>query len=201
MQVQVLKYNYSLKDTILYFLYFFGRALFIAFSVLASVIILFIFAIVGDCAYHWHKGENVVPLFGGYVIITQSMVPTIMVNDAVLVKRSSKEELNVGDVITFKSLDQRYEGLTITHRIVGTQLLSNGDTVYRTKGDNNRLEDASLVMENSIYGKVILKLPKFGYIQQFLKTPIGFLLFIIMPIILIILLNYQNIKDKLKLKN
>lgn len=201
MQVQALKYNYSLKETISYFLYFFGRALFISFSVLISILLLFFFVIIGDTAYHLHKGDNVVPLFGGYVIITQSMVPTIMVNDAVLVKRSTSDELDIGDVITFKSSDQRYQGLTITHRIVGAQMLSNGDIVYRTKGDNNRIEDASLVVENSIYGRVILKLPKFGYIQQFLKTPIGFLLCIMLPIILIIAMNYQNVKNRIQLKN
>ena len=51
------------------------------------------------------------------------------------------DDLDIGDIITFSSRDQSYLGLTVTHRIVGKQLLSNGEFVFRTKGDNNVFED------------------------------------------------------------
>ena len=200
MQVQALKYNhYSFKETLLYFLYFFGRAFVIAFFAFIACACLISFIIIGDTIYNLQKGEKVVPLFGEYVIITQSMVPTIKINDAVIVKRSTRDELDIGDVITFQSTDDRYAGLTITHRIVGMQSLSNGNLVYRTKGDNNKIEDSSVVLEDNIYGKVILKLPKFGYVQNFLKTPLGFILFIGLPIFMIIVININDRKNKKRL--
>ena len=72
-------------------------------------------------------------------------MPTINVNDGVVVQRVLEENsLKVGDVITFSSRDINYEGLTVTHRIVGKQIVQSGEFVYRTKGDNNNVEDSSL---------------------------------------------------------
>ena len=118
------------------------------------------------------------------------------INDAVIVKRTSDSIIDIGDIITFKSTDSRYEGLTVTHRIVGTQTISTGDLVYRTKGDNNRIEDSAVVKKENIYGKVVLKLPKVGYIKDFLRKPLGFILFIICPIILILFINIRNINKR-----
>ncbi|MBQ8132032.1 MAG: signal peptidase I [Bacilli bacterium] len=197
MQVQALKYknDYTTKETVSYLSFFIGRAFLVALLVLIASISLFAFILIGDTVYNKQKGNHVVPLFGGYVIITESMVPTIKVNDAVVVKRSSQEELDIGDIITFKSADERYKDMTVTHRIVGEQSISSGDLVYRTKGDNNHLEDAALVTHNSIYGRVILKLPKIGYISRFLKTPIGFLLFVICPLLVVFGLNRKSIDE------
>ena len=193
MQVRGLNTNYNSKDTVKYFAHFIARALLIALSfIVVSISVIAIF-VVGDTVYNVNKGNNVVPLFGGYIIITESMVPTIKVNDAVLVKRSESNELNIGDIITFKSIDERYDGLVVTHRIVGSQNISTGDLVYRTKGDNNKLEDMAVVPEENIFGRVILKIPKLGYVKDFLNKPIGFILCIIIPIVMIIVINIKNI--------
>ena len=197
MQIQALKYknDYTTKEAISYLSLFIGRAFLVALLFFVASFFFLAFVLVGDSVYNKQKGNHVVPLFGGYVIITESMVPTIKVNDAVIVKRSSAEELEIGDIITFKSADERFKDMTITHRIVGEQNISSGDLVYRTKGDNNRIEDAALVTQNSIYGRVILKLPKIGYVSRFLKTPFGFLLFVIFPLVLVVGLNIKNIDE------
>jgi len=104
------------------------------------------------------------------------MVPTINVGDGIVIKRSSNDELKIGDIITFSSKDIRYSGLTVTHRIVKKQKTKTGDFVYRTKGDHNNMEDPSSVSFDNIYGKVIFKIPKIGYVQQFLSKPVNFIL-------------------------
>ena len=95
--------------------------------------------------------------------------------------------------------------MTITHRIVGKQLLSNGEFVFRTKGDNNSVEDSALVKLDDIYGKVVIKIPKIGYVQKFLSTPIGFFSCILVPIFIVMILNSTKIillvRESLKLKN
>ena len=141
------------------------------------------------------NGKETNPLFSAYVIVSPSMVPTIDVNDAIVIKRIDNDKYNVGDIITFNSADYKYKGLTVTHRIVGEQNISTGDLVYRTKGDNNRIEDAALVAQSSIYGRVILKLPKIGYVSRFIKTPLGFLIFVVSPIVVVFLLNRKSIDE------
>lgn len=190
------KIQYTKKDTVSFFAHFIIRSLLYALiTVVACGLTLFLI-IVGDTVYNFSKGNNMVPLFGGYVIISPSMVPTIKVKDAVIVKRTSQDNLNIGDIITFKSTDPRYTGLIITHRIVGTQSISSGDLVYRTKGDNNRIEDSAVVQNDNIFGKVILKIPKLGYIRDFLNKPFGFILFIFLPILLIVIINLKSMKEK-----
>ena len=188
--------EYSSKDTYKFLFHFITKALFIALFTIIIGISLIALIVIGDTVYNVRKGNNVVPLIGGYVIITPSMVPTINVKDAVLVKRVSDKELVIGDIITFKSSEERYKGLIITHRVVGTQSISSGNLVYRTKGDNNRIEDSAVVDFKNIYGKVIIKFPKLGYLKDFISKPIGFIMLIIIPIMGIVGINLNNFREK-----
>lgn len=188
--------EYSSKDTYKFFFRFITKALFIALFTIIIGVSLVALIVIGDTVYNVKKGNNVVPLIGGYIIITPSMVPTIKVKDAVLVKRVSDNELTIGDIITFKSTDDRYRGLIITHRIVGTQTITSGNLVYRTKGDNNRIEDSAVVDLKNVYGKVVLKFPKLGYLKDFINKPVGFIMLIIIPIMGIIGINVSNLKEK-----
>ncbi len=137
-------------------------------------------------------------LFGAYVIVSESMIPTIDVNDAIVVKKISNSDLKIGDIITFNSKDYAYNGMTVTHRIVGIQKTASGEKIYRTKGDNNIFIDTALVDLNSIYGKVILIIPKIGYIKSFLTSIPGFLTIIVLPIIIVIVYEIYRIRKLLK---
>ena len=64
----------------------------------------------GDLIYNMHKGNNKLPLFDAYIIVSPSMVPTIMIDDAILVKREDPNKLEIGDIITFSSTDSNYPG-------------------------------------------------------------------------------------------
>ncbi len=195
--MEVQNSKYTKLDTILYFLYFIGKSIFIAVAILFLLFLLIAFLLVGDRLINAKEDNDYIPLFAGYVIVTKSMVPTIKVNDAVVVKRTDEDKLGIGDIITFRSSDDLYNGITITHRIVGTQRINNNQLVYRTKGDNNNLEDSSVVPVSSIYGKVIFRIPKFGYFQNFIKSGFGFSLFVIIPVLLIIYLNrYSFLQSK-----
>ena len=134
-----------------------------------------------DMQVNAKKGIDKQPLFGAYIIISPSMVPTINVYDAIVIKREEPDELEVGDIITFLSSDSRYSGLTITHRIVGIEKSKTGELYFRTKGDNNNTEDSSLVKGADIYGKVMLRIPKIGYIQALLTNAIGWVLLVVVP--------------------
>lgn len=84
--------------------------------------------------------------FKSFVIISESMEPTIMVGDAILVKEVKEEKLKVNDIISFQD-----EDFINTHRIVEI-VDDNGVTKYRTKGDHNGKEDKNLVTYERIQG-------------------------------------------------
>lgn len=151
-----------------------------------------------DSFYNSSRGVSKNPLLGAYVVVTESMIPTIKVNDAIVVKRVKDNTLNIGDIITFSSNDTRYNGLTITHRIVGKQLGDDGNYLYRTKGDNNVLEDTAIVNLSSIYGKVIFKLPKIGYACRFVMSPFGLIVSVVSPVLLVVLYEGYRIYKTLR---
>lgn len=165
---------------------------FIMSIVLYSIFAILIIVIVMVGAYFIDQyisvksGEQRAPLFGAYVIISPSMVPNINVLDAIVTMRTDAEKLKKNDVITFISNDPAHKGITITHRIVGIKKTSSGGYAYRTKGDNNNVEDKTLVSHDEVLGKVIFKIPYIGYLQQFLTTKFGWILVIVIPSLFII---------------
>lgn len=46
---------------------------------------------------------------------------------------------------------------------------------------NNNTADSNVVTSNNLVGKLILKVPKAGYIAKFVSGPVGFILLILIP--------------------
>ncbi len=175
-----------------YLSHFVAKAFLLAVFGIMTLICLIVVVYFGDIFINLHRGVYKYPLFGAYVIVSPSMVPTIKVKDGVIVKRSSDNELNIGDIITFSSTDMRYSGLTITHRIIDKKESNNGNMMFRTKGDNNIKEDATSVATDNIYGKVIFKMPMIGYLQDFFSKPLNFI--IVFVGIISIVLVYDGLR-------
>lgn len=163
-------------------------SVFVIMLLVGLVLLLYIVDVKKNAASGVYKP----PLFSAYVIISPSMVPTIKVQDAVVIKRVEGKDIEVGDIITFTSTDSRYSGITITHRVVDIEQTSSGKILFRTKGDNNNAPDATLVESSSVNGKVILRIPKIGYIQYFLSQAYGWIIAIVIPCLGIII--YDIIK-------
>ena len=142
---------------------------------------------------------SVVNILGykSYIIKTNSMEPTISINDVVITKKVKKEKIKKGDVITFLQ-----DGEVITHRI--TQIDDNGN--YTTKGDNNNIEDIFKITYENIEGKHILTIPYLGKIVQALDNKIVFLIItlIILIFMFITILNQEkreNRREKKKIED
>lgn len=97
--------------------------------------------------------------FKSYSIETESMVPTLAVDDMVYVYPVSFESLNKGDIITYVIDDK---GTTVTHRIISID--ANNKTV-QTKGDNNEYPDIEPVEEENIIGKMVFKISLLGKLE------------------------------------
>ena len=73
--------------------------------------------------------------------------------------------------------------LTFTEAQIFIEILedSDGNKLFRTKGDNNNVADSSFVKEGELSGKVIMKIPKIGYIQYFISRKYGWLIAVVIP--------------------
>ena len=129
------------------------------------------------------------PLFNGYIIVSQSMVHTINVNDGIVVKRMDNDKYKVGDIVSYVTNDSRFKGFVVTHRIVSKENDTINSSAYTTKGDNNRSVDANSVYTSMINGKVLFTIPKIGYFYKFLSNPINFILCMLGAVIVLILGN------------
>lgn len=133
------------------------------------------------------KGENFSPAIGLYTIVSPSMEPNLRVYDVIVDKKvNSPSDIKVGDIITFISTSTISRGLTITHRVIALVETENG-IEYKTQGDNNMSPDSTTVQFKNVLGKVVVKIPQLGRIQQFLSTSSGWLLVVVIPAVIIIL--------------
>lgn len=133
------------------------------------------------------KGENFSPAIGLYTIVSPSMEPNLKVYDVIVDKKvKDPSEIKVGDIITFISTSTISRGLTITHRVIALVETENG-IEYKTQGDNNMSPDSTTVQFKNVLGKVVVKIPQLGRIQQFLSTSSGWLLVVVIPAVIIIL--------------
>lgn len=148
---------------------------------------------VGDIKLREAKGDFTPPKYNAYVVLTGSMLPTIQVKDIVVTKKVEEDKLKVGDIVTFLTPDQRFNGISITHRIIERYYNETDNKYYyKTQGDNNNIADDVLISNDNIYGKVILKIPKLGYIQDLLASKSGLIIVIIIPCLAI--LSYDIVK-------
>ncbi|MDD4831614.1 MAG: signal peptidase I [Bacilli bacterium] len=105
-----------------------------------------------------------------FKVISDSMAPTIVKNDVIIVKIN--DEIKKGDIITYKLKDD-----FITHRVVD---IKNNE--YITRGDSNNVGDSPIPKEK-IVGKVVKIIPKLGIWKDILMTPKIFILLIVTVIL------------------
>lgn len=115
-----------------------------------------------------------------YTILSQSMYPKIKAGDIVITYKNKNNIYNIGDIITFTSTGNISNGITITHRVTDIYKVNDLYT-YKTKGDNNNTEDLTTVPAENVMGRVVFRIPKAGYIQQFLVTRTGWIVAIVLP--------------------
>ena len=128
-----------------------------------------------------------VRLFGFQVftVLSGSMEPVYHVGSVIYVKDVDYRDLKEGDPITYM-LD---EDTVATHRIVGIVPDEEDPTVlrYRTKGDANENEDASLVHYKNVIGMPVFTIPYLGYLASYIQNPPGTYIAISAGAILLIL--------------
>lgn len=137
-------------------------------------------------------GKHQAEIFGhrAFIVLSDSMKDTFKAGDMIVVKvEDDVENLPEGTVITFRSADPDSYGEIVTHKI-RQKIEVNGKTAYVTYGTTTGVDDATPVLAENIIGIYRFRLAGAGYFFQFLKTPWGYVVIVLIPFLLLIGVNF-----------
>jgi len=113
------------------------------------------------------------------IVQGNSMYPNLQNGDLVFFKQINPQYITNGTIIVFVQSDTGVTALdsltkpVVIHRIVGSLIQGDGKVCYTTKGDNNKVNDASVVAADHVLGTPVLVIPKIGIVLVFLSSPQG----------------------------
>ena len=137
---------------------------------------------------------------GGYSffkVVTGSMEPEIPVGALILSEETEMNDIEIGEVVCFRSKSPDMLGKIITHRVIEIIEAEDGTLQLVTKGDANLSLDGYYVTAQNLIGKVIWQSGsgKFSGVLNFLSNKFGFLSCIAFPALLILtLILRDNVK-------
>lgn len=177
-----------------------------------NILLVVVIALAAVCTFvsFVSSSGNGVPNILGVQLLsiqTDSMYPELKAGDLAIdgpVKDASK--LRPGEIITYWTVIDG-ERVLNTHRIVN--IFDGGDyLIFETKGDNNTSVDPLTVHESEIIGKYKFHIGGLGKAFDYLQTPTGFFLVVLLPVLLFFIFNlvqffralfeYQGVKNRIK---
>lgn len=147
--------------------------------------------------------DEVPTIFGRapLVVLTESMEPTIKSGDLIVCDKVDGKNVKEGDVISFFDPDSKGTAV-VTHRVVKVEVdEKTGAISFRTKGDNNNLEDRTSVPVENLVGiwkeNGALNLFRgLGSVVLFMQSTWGFVVCIVLPLAAIAIVWFINNKKK-----
>ena len=131
--------------------------------------------------------------FKAFIVLSDSMSKTDFdAGDLVLIREVDPSTLQAGDIITFQSQNSHNYGQNVTHKIRTRTTANDGNPGFVTYGTTTDTDDEAIVTYPYIQGKYVAALPKVGIFFNFLKTPQGYILFILIPFLLLIMYQGYN---------
>ena len=140
-----------------------------------------------------------------FAVTSGSMEPTIPTGSMLLVDTKPTSEIAEGDIITYqKTNPNSSEPSIVTHRIDSIEHTErqreysdpeiedkDAGTVqvyeFKTKGDANQDPDNYTVLPGEILGVYQWHVPKVGYLINHIQSPKGFISFVIIPAMILII--------------
>ena len=131
------------------------------------------------------------------VVLSGSMEPSISPGDVVVTRAADLEDIGIDDIITFKQPSTSDPNRCVTHRVINVTY-ENDVLFFQTKGDANEDPDINLIDSDDLIGRVVLTIPYLGYLPNFARQPIGFIILIVIPGSLIIINEIYSISKSRK---
>ena len=153
---------------------------------LVKAVLLMLAAVICFGIYLWQvKGVRY------YSVQSDSMKPTLMVGDLVIAKKTTPNYINSGDIVSFVS--SANSNIVVTHRVVSADHVNR---LITTRGDNIVSPDTPIDYP-SVVGKEVVSIPYLGYVLDALRRPIGLILMVYIPMILLAIAEIRILISKL----
>ena len=129
---------------------------------------------------------SVSPQYSAAIVISESMKPAIQMGDVVVTKRvASMDDIEIGSIISFTQGDD-----LVTHRVTSIE----GSTM-QTQGDNSE-PDPWMVDLSDVQGRFLFRVPYMGYVSDFVRSPMGWVVLVIVPATVLVGLLLRDIWKK-----
>lgn len=134
--------------------------------------------------------QGYVSLFGFslFRVVTPSMEPTMPVDTLLISQDVSISDIQVGDIVVFKSKMLEVRGSVVTHRVTQVLKSTSGEIMLETKGDANQYPDGHNVTQADLIGRVIFHTEDGNFFSGLVKmvtSPMGFFAAIVIPCLVI----------------
>lgn len=138
-----------------------------------------------------------------FVIVSESMKPSLDIGDVILTKERDPKEIKVKDVITYTGNTGNVKDKIVTHQVVNIQTETNEVTgktrhIFWTQGTNNSVIDSYSVYEEQIHGVVVHKFFFISIISRLIRTTLGLIIFVIFPLSMLFVFEIMDIRRELK---
>ena len=181
-------------------------------NTIVNVVLVVAIVLAAICTYMSFvatSGSGVPSFFGIRLLTVQtdSMMDTLMPGDLIVdTPVKDAKELRQDDIITYWTIIEGKRVLN-THRIVN--IFDGGEyCIFETQGDNNTVADPLTVHQNEIVGKYLFRIPGVGKVIDYMQSPLGFFLVVVLPVLIFfvyhliqffrVLFEYQNVKALIK---
>lgn len=168
--------------------------------VLIMTILCSILFVGGVILVNSYKNPNNVPSFFGwkpFIVLSETMENEIMDGDIVVVKQIDTNLLEDNDIVAYKNNNE----MVIISRIIEIEK-EDEKTKYKIKVDNSSNKDMEYILPEQIEGIYKFRIAKLGNFAIFIQTPIGMIVFLSIPLILLLLVQCEeSTRERKYIKN
>ncbi len=149
----------------------------------------FLVAMILMCVLIIMAGQGKVPYIFGYrvlQVVTDSMEPTIKGETCIVIEEVERDDIKVGDIITFVSEDPQLRGFLNTHRVYEVNWdEAIEEAYYITIGDASSTPDPYAVYYRQVVGRYVRELPYGEFLYRairFLSDQVNYFIIVILPL-------------------
>ncbi len=161
------------------------------FSILGTILLVVLLAVV-VLMFNARISGDVPSVFGYQVfrVSSGSMEPELMIGDVIIVKQAEPEDIQKGDIVTYRGEVGTFDGKFITHKMIEDPQYINGEYVFRTQGILEGAQPDPEWYEDQLIGEYVCTVPYIDALYSFFVTPYGLIVFVL---IIMALFGYELI--------
>ena len=113
-----------------------------------------------------------------------------MIGDVILVKQADVEDIQKGDIVTYKGEEGDFANKFITHKMIEDPQYVDGEYVFKSQGIVEGALPDPVWYEDQLLGEFVCKIPFIDSIYSFFLKPYGLMTFIL---VIVLLFGYELI--------